>query len=103
MKATVKAVETVDECLGRIYDHICSSQDVMLVCSSHGKAEEMYDDKTEAPILRNTMNPVPCILVNYGDKGGLKPVGSMADIAPTLLEIMGLPCPKEMTGKSLII
>ena len=103
MKATVRAVEAVDECLGRIYDHILKSGDVMLVCSSHGKAEEMYDDKAQAPVLRNTMNPVPCILVNYNKPVRLKPVGSMADIAPTLLDVMGLSCPKEMTGKSLMI
>ncbi len=103
MKATVKAVEIVDECLGRIYEHVGKSGDILVICSSHGKAEEMYDDKAEAPVLRNTVNPVPFIVVDRERPCRLKPVGSMADIAPTLLEIMGLPCPKEMTGKSLIM
>ena len=62
----------------------------------------MYDAGKDTAITHNTMNPVPCILVSPDSSLRLKPVGSAADIAPTLLELMGLECPKDMTGKSLI-
>ncbi len=103
MKATKKALKGLDKCLAAIMEAVKDNASTLLVCSSHGKAEEMYDDEAGAPIMRNTMNPVPCVLVDDSRQLRLKPVGSMADIAPTLLELMGLPIPKEMTGKSLII
>ena len=103
MKATKKALRGLDKCLEAIMEVVKDTGSTMLVCSSHGKAEEMYDEEAQAPLLRNTMNPVPCVLVDDTRQLRLKPVGSMADIAPTLLELMGLPIPKEMTGKSLII
>jgi 2,3-bisphosphoglycerate-independent phosphoglycerate mutase len=103
MKATVRAVETVDACLGRIYEQVIESGSVLILCSSHGNAEEMADIQTGTPIPRNSMNPVPFVVINCEQVRNLAPVGSLADVAPTILDIMGLECPKEMTGKSLII
>ncbi len=103
MKAAKKALSGIDKCLAAILETVIDNEDTMLICSSHGKAEEMYDPDEDAPLLKNTMNPVPCILVDGRRDLSLKPVGSMADIAPTLLELMGLEVPREMTGKSLLV
>ncbi|MCR4808039.1 MAG: 2,3-bisphosphoglycerate-independent phosphoglycerate mutase [Lachnospiraceae bacterium] len=103
MKAAKKAMRGIDKCLEAIVETVIDTESTLLICSSHGNVEEMYDDEADAPVTCNTMNPVPCILVDPLRPIRLKPVGSMADIAPTLLELMGLPIPKEMTGKSLLL
>lgn len=101
--AAVKAVETVDQCVETAVEAIKEVDGVLFICADHGNAEQMIDYKTKAPHTAHTTNPVPFILVNYDDSVKLREGGCLADIAPTLLEIMGLPQPEEMTGKSLIV
>ena len=100
--AAVKAVERVDACVGAAVDAIKKVDGVLFICADHGNAEKMIDYETGNPHTAHTTNPVPFILVNYGDVK-LREGGCLADIAPTLLEIMELPQPAEMTGKSLIV
>mgnify|MGYP002240020467 CR=1 FL=1 len=76
---------------------------VLFICADHGNAEKMIDYETGEPHTAHTTNPVPFILVNADPKYTLREGGCLADIAPTLLQIMGLEQPKEMTGKSLLI
>ena len=100
--AAVKAVERVDACVGAAVDAVKKVDGVLFICADHGNAEKMIDYETGNPHTAHTTNPVPFILVNYGDVK-LREGGCLADIAPTLLEIMELPQPAEMTGKSLIV
>ncbi len=100
--AAVKAVEKVDECVGKAVEAVKSVDGVLFICADHGNAEKMIDYETGEPHTAHTTNPVPFILVNYGDVK-LREGGCLADIVPTLLEIMEMPQPAEMTGKSLII
>ncbi|MBS4961461.1 MAG: 2,3-bisphosphoglycerate-independent phosphoglycerate mutase, partial [Clostridiales bacterium] len=69
----------------------------------HGNSDQMTDYKTGAPFTAHTTNPVPFILINYSDGVELREGGKLADIAPTLLQMMNLPKPKDMTGESLLI
>lgn len=100
--AAVKAVERVDQCVGSAVEAVKSVDGVMFICADHGNAEKMIDYETGEPHTAHTTNPVPFILVNYGDVK-LREGGCLADIVPTLLEIMEMPQPAEMTGKSLIV
>lgn len=100
--AAVKAVERVDACVGSAVEAVKKVDGVLFICADHGNAEKMIDYETGNPHTAHTTNPVPFILVNYGDVK-LREGGCLADIAPTLLEIMELPQPAEMTGKSLIV
>ena len=97
--AVVKAVETVDECVGRVVDATLQMSGLALVTSGYGNAEEMLDGEGK-PRTSNTTNPVPFILCGAGAE--LRE-GSLADIAPTLLDVLGLAQPEEMTGKTLIV
>lgn len=102
-KAAVEAVETVDECVGKVCESVKSAGGVMFICADHGNADEMVYPGTNDPMTAHTLSPVPFILFN-GDKGvTLREGGVLSDIAPTLLELMGLPIPKEMTAKSLLL
>jgi 2,3-bisphosphoglycerate-independent phosphoglycerate mutase len=101
--AAVKAVERVDQCVGAAVDAVKSVDGVLFICADHGNAEQMINYETGAPHTAHTTNPVPFILYNYKDGIKLREGGCLADIAPTLLEIMELPQPVEMTGKSLIV
>ena len=101
--AAIAAVEAVDECVGRAVEAVKKVDGAMFICADHGNAEQLLDYETGAPFTAHTTNPVPFILVNAGDEFGLREGGCLADIAPTLIEIMGLEQPKEMTGKSLLI
>ena len=101
--AAVKAVEAVDECVGRAVKAIRDVDGVMFICADHGNAEQLVDYETGAPFTAHTTNPVPFILVNYEEGWGLREGGCLADIVPTLIQIMGMQQPKEMTGKSLLI
>ncbi|MDE6435491.1 MAG: 2,3-bisphosphoglycerate-independent phosphoglycerate mutase [Lachnospiraceae bacterium] len=100
--AAVKAVERIDACVGSAVEAVRKVDGVLFICADHGNAEKMIDYETGNPHTAHTTNPVPFILVNYGDVK-LREGGCLADIAPTLLEIMELPQPAEMTGKSLIV
>jgi 2,3-bisphosphoglycerate-independent phosphoglycerate mutase len=99
--AAVKAVETVDTGLGRIANAIEQMGGALLVTADHGNAEMMVDPVTGGPHTAHTLNPVPLILVGAGNRIVVKE-GRLADIAPTMLELMGLPKPAEMTGSSLM-
>ena len=100
MEAAVKAVEAVDECMGRIIDAIDESDGILLVTADHGNSEEMIDLKTGEPHTAHTTNPVPLIL--YGMEDVKLKEGRLADLAPTMLDIMGEEKPEEMTGESLL-
>ncbi len=97
--AAVKAVETVDECVGTLTEAVLETGGVLLVTADHGNADKMLDENDE-PFTAHTTNPVPFIVVNYPCevRGG----GKLCDIAPTILKVMGLAQPKEMTGESII-
>lgn len=101
--AAIKAVEAVDECVGRAVEAVLEAGGVMFVCADHGNAEQLVDYETGAPFTAHTTNPVPFILVNYDPAYTLREGGCLADIVPTLIETMGMKQPKEMTGKSLLI
>ena len=102
LEAAVKAVETVDECVGRVVEAIEEVGGVLLITADHGNSEQMIDYKTGEPHTAHTTNPVPFILVNYDDAYTLREGGCLADIAPTLIEMMGMEQPKEMTGHNVI-
>ena len=101
--AAVKAVERVDSLVGDAVKAVEETGGVLFICADHGNAEKMIDYETGKPHTAHTTNPVPFILVNAGEGIGLREGGCLADIAPTLLELMGLEQPKEMTGKSLLV
>ena len=101
--AAVKAVERVDELVGEAVQAVKDVDGVLFICADHGNAEKMIDETTGEPHTAHTTNPVPFILVNADPKYTLREGGCLADIAPTLLQIMGLEQPKEMTGKSLLV
>ena len=101
--AAVKAIETVDECVGRAVEAIKEVDGQMFICADHGNAEQLVDYETGAPFTAHTTNPVPFILVNADPSYTLREGGCLADIAPTLIEMMGMEQPAEMTGKSLLI
>ena len=103
IEAAVKAVERVDSLVGDAVEAVKEVGGVMFICADHGNAEKMIDYETGKAHTAHTTNPVPFILVNGEEGVRLREGGCLADIAPTLLEIMGLEQPKEMTGKSLIV
>ena len=101
MKAAVKACETVDECVGKIVEKAKANGVAVVLTADHGNAECMEDKITHAPYTAHTTNPVPLFVINAGDVK-LKETGALCDIAPTVLDIMGIEKPEEMTGHSLI-
>ncbi len=102
IEPTIKAVETVDACLGRIETAIRARGGAMLITADHGNAEMMIDPVTGGPHTAHTTNPVPFIVVaEDARKFTLKPNGSLRDISPTMLGMMGVDEPKEMTGTDL--
>lgn len=102
-EATIKAIETVDECVGKAVDALLSVDGQMFLCADHGNAEQLVDYKTNETFTAHTINPVPFILVNYDEDYTLVEGGCLADIAPTLIHMMGLVPYDEMTGKSLLV
>lgn len=102
MEAALKAVAAVDDCLGKVVAAIKKVGGVLLVTADHGNVEKMVDENTGQPYTAHTVGKVQLILVN--DASGVKGLhdGCLADVAPTMLELMGLQQPKEMTGKSLL-
>ena len=103
ISAAIKAIETVDECVGKAVDALKEVDGQMFICADHGNAEQLVDYETGEPYTAHTTNPVPFILVNADPSYTLREGGCLADIAPTLIELMGMEQPKEMTGKSLLI
>ena len=100
LEAAIKAIEKIDGCVQRVVDAVKEQNGVLLITADHGNAEQMIDEATGEPHSAHTTNPVPLILVGK-DNVRLKE-GRLADLAPTMLEIMGLEKPQEMTGESLI-
>ena len=101
--AAVKAVEAVDECVGKTVEAIKEVNGQMFICADHGNAEQLIDPETGDAFTAHTTNPVPFILVNADPAYTLREGGCLADIAPTLIELMGMEQPAEMTGKSLLV
>ena len=101
--ATIKAIEAVDECVGKAVDALLSVDGTMFICADHGNAEQLVDYENGEPFTAHTINHVPFILVNYDSEYTLKEGGCLADIIPTLIETMGMEQPSQMTGKSLLI
>ena len=100
IQAAVKAVETVDSCLGRLIEVVRRRSGTVLVTADHGNADQMIDYETGEPHTAHTVHPVPIVLV--GPRRHEIRDGILADVAPTLLSLMGIRAPKEMTGKSLL-
>ena len=100
-EAAVKAVEAVDECAGKVIDAVLAAGGKVLLTADHGNADKMYDGDPEHPFTAHTTNPVPFLVAGAGDVK-LRQGGVLADIAPTILKLMELPQPAEMTGKSII-
>ena len=101
--AAIKAIEAVDECVGKAVDALKEVDGQMFICADHGNAEQLIDETTGEPFTAHTTNPVPFILVNADPAYKLREGGCLADIAPTLIQLMGMEQPKEMTGKSLLV
>lgn len=101
--AAIKAIEAVDECVGRAVDALLSVDGQMIICADHGNAEQLLDYTTGEPLTAHTTNPVPFILVNYDPAYTLAEGGCLADLVPTMIEMMGMEKPAEMTGKSLLV
>ncbi len=116
MKATITACEIVDECIGKISDHVLAHDGVMLITADHGNAEEVANLQTGEIDKEHSTNPVPLLIIGNeyrgqagpagdppaGDLSLIPPVGILADVAPTMLKIMGIEKPEDMTGRALI-
>ena len=100
--AAIAAVEAVDTCVGRAVAALKEVDGQMFLCADHGNAEQLMDYETGESFTAHTTNPVPFILINYDPAYTLREGGCLADIAPTLIEMMGMQQPKEMTGQSLL-
>ncbi len=98
--AAVKAIETVDGCLARVLDAVAEKDGVCVVTADHGNADHMLEEDG-SPNTAHSMNPVP--LVVTADVGELRGDGILADVAPTIVSLLGLEQPPEMTGKSLLV
>ena len=101
LTAAIKAIETIDECVGKVLEAIIAQKANLLITADHGNAEQMIDYKTGEPHTAHTTNLVPLILISEKENVKLKE-GKLADLAPTILELMGIEKPEEMTGESLI-
>ncbi len=102
LNASIQAVECVDQCLGELEKIILSMNGTLLITADHGNVEQVYDDNLEEVHTAHTMNPVPFLLINKDLSNASLMNGKLSDIAPTILQILGLPQPESMTGKSLL-
>jgi 2,3-bisphosphoglycerate-independent phosphoglycerate mutase len=104
LDAAIHAVEAVDAALGRIVEAARAAGGAVLITADHGNCELMKDPATGQPHTAHTLNPVPLLYVNDADVAAhLRTGGRICDVAPTMLELLGLPQPNEMTGKSLLL
>ena len=103
LDAAVTAVERIDQCVGAAVEAVKKMDGVLFICADHGNCEQMVNYETGEPHTAHTTNPVPFILYNYDPAYTLREGGRLCDIAPTLLQIMDMPQPAEMTGESLLI
>ena len=101
-EAAVAAVEAVDTCVGRAVDTLLKAGGQMFLCADHGNCEVMWDEEANAPMTAHTTNPVPFLLIGADEGIRLKEGGRLCDIAPTLLDLMGIAQPEEMSGHSLL-
>ena len=104
LAAAVKAVETVDDCLARVLKTAESAGATVIVTADHGNCELMIDPATGGPHTAHTTNPVPLVIVGAGAPqrdGALRAGGSLRDVGPTILQLLGIEPPKEMTGRDL--
>jgi 2,3-bisphosphoglycerate-independent phosphoglycerate mutase len=101
LAAAITACETVDACVGRVLEVLDPARHVAIVTADHGNAELMVDPVTGGPHTAHTTNPVPCILVDPAYHGALIDEGSLRDLAPTILNYLGVPVPAEMTGRDV--
>ncbi len=101
MPATIRAVEVVDDCLSRVIPAALSRGYAAVITADHGNADKMADEEGR-PLTSHTTNPVPLIIAGDGGKEGLRSGGRLADIAPTILQIMGFPVPEDMDGVTLL-
>ncbi|HZS08432.1 MAG TPA: 2,3-bisphosphoglycerate-independent phosphoglycerate mutase [Blastocatellia bacterium] len=102
LEAAIKAVEVLDACLGRVVGSIEGVKGAAIITADHGNCEQMIDPETGGPHTAHTNNPVPFILCDADFKGTLRQSGALEDIAPTILQLLGVEQPAEMTGKSLM-
>lgn len=103
LEAAKKAIEAVDTAVGKVIKAIEETNGYAFICADHGNAEQMIDYSNGEAFTAHTTNPVPFVLVNYKEGVTLKEGGKLADIAPTLIEMMGMEKPAEMTGESLLV
>jgi 2,3-bisphosphoglycerate-independent phosphoglycerate mutase len=103
LKAAIKAIEAVDTCVGRVVDAVKKVNGIAMVTADHGNAEMMVDFNNGEPFTAHTTDLVPFILVKDGFQGKLRPRGILADVAPTILYLMGIPKPADMDGQNLIV
>jgi 2,3-bisphosphoglycerate-independent phosphoglycerate mutase len=102
-EAALKAVEAVDACVGRVVDEVVEKDGAVLLTADHGNAEKMINLETGQPHTAHTTNPVPfALILDDGKERQLRKGGILADVSPTILDLMGMPIPEAMTGKSLI-
>ena len=101
LPAAITAVQTVDNCVGQIAEAVVSAGGQMLLTADHGNCEVMWDDQANSPHTAHTTNPVPLILINANPSARIVD-GRLADLAPSLLEMLGIAKPDEMTGESLL-
>jgi 2,3-bisphosphoglycerate-independent phosphoglycerate mutase len=101
--ATVKGMETIDICIGKIYNEVVPKGGAIIITSDHGNAEEMIDLQTGNVDTKHSTNPVPIIIAKNGIPGLELSVGILADVAPTTLSILGIPKPPEMNGRNLLV
>ncbi|MEO1609423.1 MAG: 2,3-bisphosphoglycerate-independent phosphoglycerate mutase [Pseudomonadota bacterium] len=102
LQAAIKAVECVDTCIGRLEEAVQATNGIMLIVADHGNCETMFDRQACIRHTAHTLNPVPIVLINYQQVEQQISNGLLADVAPTILSLMGLGLPQEMTGKSLV-
>lgn len=103
VEAAVKAIEAVDECLGKVVDKVLEKDGTVFITADHGNAETMIDFSTGNPFTAHTTQPVPFVWVANDTEGRTIKDGKLADIAPTMLNVLGLEAPAEMTGENLIV
>lgn len=104
MEAAIKAAEVIDDCLSKIYKVIKATNSMLMITADHGNLEHMFDEKNQLPHTSHTTNPVPFVVVanNLCKTKKSLPEGNLSDVAPTVLDVLGLETPQEMTGKSLV-
>jgi 2,3-bisphosphoglycerate-independent phosphoglycerate mutase len=101
LEAAIAAVETLDRCLARIVTTVQQHGGAILITSDHGNCEQMWDRGLNSPHTAHTSNPVPFVLVDDRSRAPLRAGGALCDVAPTMLALLGLPLPKEMSGRDL--